>query len=304
MTPAGGHRDLEGAVRDVLAEGAAVLRAAGRDRARRGRPARYRAVPGSPVKLSTGVMVLYADDESFTFMTPEGHTLSAWITFSAYRDGDVTVAQAQALERPSDPFDELAYMLGGNRMNDRFWRETLINLGRAMGATDPVVDVEVVCIDKRRQWRHAAQRPQQRHASDDAPHADRPRPLDHRPKLGVGRRMTTPDLDAIVVGAGPNGLAAALTLARAGSSVRVYEAAATIGGGTRTAELTLPGFRHDVCSTILPLTVASPFFRTVDWDARGVELVHPDAPLAHALDGGRAAVLERSFAATAAGLDR
>ena len=116
--------------------------------------------------------------------------------------------------------------------------------------------------------------------------------------------MTTPDLDAIVVGAGPNGLAAALTLARAGRSVRVYEAAATIGGGTRTEELTLPGFRHDVCSTILPLTAASPFFRTIDWDAHGVELIHPDAPLAHALDGGRAAVLERSFTVTAAGLDR
>jgi phytoene dehydrogenase-like protein len=115
--------------------------------------------------------------------------------------------------------------------------------------------------------------------------------------------MTTPDLDAIVIGAGPNGLAAALTLARAGRSVRVYEAAATIGGGTRTEELTLPGFRHDVCSTILPLTLASPFFRTIDWDARGVELVHPDAPVAHALDGGRAVVLERSFEATAAGLD-
>ena len=116
--------------------------------------------------------------------------------------------------------------------------------------------------------------------------------------------MTLPDLDAIVVGAGPNGLAAALTLARAGRSVRVYEAAATIGGGTRTEELTLPGFRHDVCSTILPLTAASPFFRTIDWDAHGVELIHPDAPLAHALDGGRAAVLERSFTVTAAGLDR
>lgn len=114
---------------------------------------------------------------------------------------------------------------------------------------------------------------------------------------------TGESLDAIVVGAGPNGLAAALTLARAGRSVRVYEAAATIGGGTRTQELTLPGFRHDVCSTILPLTLASPFLRTIDWDARGVELVHPDAPVAHALDGGRAAVLERSFAATAAGLD-
>ena len=111
-------------------------------------------------------------------------------------------------------------------------------------------------------------------------------------------------LDAIVVGAGPNGLAAALTLARAGRSVRVYEAAATIGGGTRTQELTLPGFRHDVCSTILPLTAASPFFRTIDWAAHGVELIHPDAPVAHALDGGRAAVLERSFAATAAGLDQ
>jgi phytoene dehydrogenase-like protein len=113
----------------------------------------------------------------------------------------------------------------------------------------------------------------------------------------------TPGLDAIVVGAGPNGLAAAVTVARAGRSVRVYEAASTIGGGTRTQELTLPGFRHDVCSTILPLTLASPFFQTIDWAAHGVEIVQPDAPVAHALDGGRAAVLERSFAATAAGLD-
>jgi len=116
--------------------------------------------------------------------------------------------------------------------------------------------------------------------------------------------MTGPAIDAIVVGAGPNGLAAALTLARAGRSVRVVEAAATIGGGTRTQELTLPGFRHDVCSTIVPLTLASPFFRTVDWAAGGVELIHPDVPVAHALDDGRAAVLERSFTATAAGLDR
>ncbi len=114
--------------------------------------------------------------------------------------------------------------------------------------------------------------------------------------------MTGPTVDAIVVGAGPNGLAAALTLARAGRSVRVFEAANTIGGGTRTQELTLPGFRHDVCSTILPLTAASPFFRMVDLAAHGVEIVHPDAPVAHALDGGRAAVLERSVAATGAGL--
>lgn len=108
--------------------------------------------------------------------------------------------------------------------------------------------------------------------------------------------------DAIVVGSGPNGLAAAITLLRAGRTVRVYEAAETVGGGTRTEELTLPGFRHDVCSTILPLTAASPFMRTIDWAAHGVELVHPDAPVAHILAPDRAVLLERSVAATAAGL--
>ena len=97
-------------------------------------------VPGAPVKLSTGVLVLYADDESFTFMTPEGHTLSAWITFSARRDGDVVVAQAQALERPSDPFDDLAYKLGGNRQNNKFWQATLRNLAIMVGVPVPVVE--------------------------------------------------------------------------------------------------------------------------------------------------------------------
>ena len=110
------------------------------------------------------------------------------------------------------------------------------------------------------------------------------------------------DFDAIVVGAGPNGLAAAITLARAGRSVRVYEAAPDAGGGMRTSELTLPGFRHDLCATIIPLTVASPFFRSVDLAARGVELIHPEAPFAHPLDNGGAVVLERSVEATAAGL--
>jgi hypothetical protein len=110
-------------------------------------------LPGAPVTLSTGVLVLYADDESFTFMTPEGHTLSAWITFSARREGDATVAQAQALERPSDPFDELAYMLGGNRINNRFWETTMRNLATHVGVALPVVDVQVVCIDRNRQWR-------------------------------------------------------------------------------------------------------------------------------------------------------
>ena len=111
-------------------------------------------MPGAPVKLSTGVLVLYADDESFTFMTPEGHTLSAWITFSARGDGDVVVAQAQALERPSDPFDELAYKLGGNRQNNKFWEATLRNLAIMVGVAVPVVDVQIACIDGNRQWRH------------------------------------------------------------------------------------------------------------------------------------------------------
>jgi phytoene dehydrogenase-like protein len=110
--------------------------------------------------------------------------------------------------------------------------------------------------------------------------------------------------DAIVVGAGPNGLAAAITLARAGVGVTVYEAAPTPGGGARSAELTLPGFVHDVCSTVLGTTLASPFFATVDWAARGVEFVHPEVPLAHALAPDRAVFLERSVDATAAGLGR
>ena len=109
---------------------------------------------GAPVKLSTGVLVLYADDELFTFMTPEGHTLSAWITFSARREGDVTIAQAQALERPSDPFDELAYMLGGNRQNNRYWEATLRNLAITIGIQVPVVETQATCIDSNRQWRY------------------------------------------------------------------------------------------------------------------------------------------------------
>ena len=108
--------------------------------------------------------------------------------------------------------------------------------------------------------------------------------------------------DAIVVGSGPNGLAAAITLARAGRSVVVYEAKATIGGGMRSGELTLPGFVHDICSTVQGTSTASPFFRDLDLARFGVELIDPPAPLAHPLDGGRVAVLERSVADTAAGL--
>ncbi|HET7483172.1 MAG TPA: NAD(P)/FAD-dependent oxidoreductase [Actinomycetota bacterium] len=108
--------------------------------------------------------------------------------------------------------------------------------------------------------------------------------------------------DAVVVGAGPNGLAAAITLARAGQRVVVLEAGATPGGGCRTAELTEPGFLHDVCSAIHPLAAASPFFRSVPLERFGVRFLHPEIALAHPLDGGRAAVLKRSLEETAVGL--
>jgi phytoene dehydrogenase-like protein len=112
--------------------------------------------------------------------------------------------------------------------------------------------------------------------------------------------MSSSTPDAVVVGAGPNGLAAAITIARAGRSVVVYEAAATPGGGARSAEVTLPGFSHDPCSAIHPTALASPFFRSLDLARLGLEWIHSPAPLAHPLDGGRAAVLERSLADTAA----
>jgi phytoene dehydrogenase-like protein len=111
-----------------------------------------------------------------------------------------------------------------------------------------------------------------------------------------------PEPDAVVVGSGPNGLAAAITLAHEGRSVLVLEAAGTVGGGTRTLELTRPGFLHDICSTIHPLAEASPFFRQLPLAEHGLELVHPDAPLAHPLDDGTAVMLERSVDETAAGL--
>jgi phytoene dehydrogenase-like protein len=110
--------------------------------------------------------------------------------------------------------------------------------------------------------------------------------------------------DAVVVGAGPNGLAAAITLARAGRSVLVIEAKATIGGGARTCELTLPGFRHDICSAIHPLGLGSPFMRTLPWEQLGVEWIQPDIPLAHPLDDGTAVGLYRSPAETAGSIGR
>jgi phytoene dehydrogenase-like protein len=118
----------------------------------------------------------------------------------------------------------------------------------------------------------------------------------------VAKAKTSSSLDAVVVGSGPNGLAAAITMARAGRSVLVVEASDTIGGGSRSAELTRPGFVHDVCSAIHALATSSPFFRQLPLAEYGLEVVQPDAPLAHPLDDGTAVMLERSVAATAAGL--
>jgi phytoene dehydrogenase-like protein len=108
--------------------------------------------------------------------------------------------------------------------------------------------------------------------------------------------------DAIVVGSGPNGLAAAATLAGAGCSVLVLEAAERLGGGARSAELTLPGFVHDVCSAIHPLGLGSPFLRTLPLAAHGLTWIQPELPLAHPLDDGSAVVLAPSVEATAEGL--
>jgi len=110
------------------------------------------------------------------------------------------------------------------------------------------------------------------------------------------------DPDAIVVGSGPNGLAAAVALAREGASVRVVEARDEIGGGTRTAELTLPGFRHDVCSAVHPMGVLSPFFRELPLHEHGLEWLRPAASVAHPLDDGRAVLLYRSLDRTCAEL--
>lgn len=107
------------------------------------------------------------------------------------------------------------------------------------------------------------------------------------------------EYDAVIIGSGPNGLAAAVTLAQAGRSVLVLEARESVGGGLRSAELTLPGFIHDICSAIHPLGLGSPFFRNLPLADYGLEWIHPDLPLAHPFDDGTAAVLHRSVAVTA-----
>ena len=110
-------------------------------------------LPGR-MKLSTGVMVLYADEESFTLMTPQGHPLAGWVTFSATMTDRVTTAQAQVLMRAQDPLSELGLSLGGHGQEDRFWQQTLSNLAAHLGA-ETVVETQVTCVDKKRQWSKA-----------------------------------------------------------------------------------------------------------------------------------------------------
>jgi phytoene dehydrogenase-like protein len=114
--------------------------------------------------------------------------------------------------------------------------------------------------------------------------------------------MSRSRYDAVIVGSGPNGLAAAIELSRAGLVVLVLEASETIGGGTRTEELTLPGFRHDVCSAIHPMSVVSPFLRELPLAEHGLEWIDSPSAIAHPLDDGSAATLELSLDATASRL--
>ena len=112
------------------------------------------SMPGG-LELSTGVLVLYADEEGFTLMTPEGHQFAGWITFSAFESPSGTIAQAQVLMRSSDPIYEIGMAFGGHRVEDRFWAATLTALAKHLGVEDPVVSAERERVDKKRQWRRA-----------------------------------------------------------------------------------------------------------------------------------------------------
>jgi hypothetical protein len=106
-----------------------------------------------PVKLSTGVRVIYADDTSFAYMTPEGHPFAGFITFSSHREADVTKAQVQLLIRASDPISELGFMIALSRVEDRIWTHTLRALAARFGS-DSSVTKSVVKVDRRREWKN------------------------------------------------------------------------------------------------------------------------------------------------------
>ena len=110
-------------------------------------------MPGR-LKLSTGVLILYADEESFTLMTPQGHMFAGWITFSAYAKNGKTVAQAQVLMRANDPIYEMGLVMGGHKKEDVFWEHTLGALAAHLGY-EAEVETRVVCVDKKRQWARA-----------------------------------------------------------------------------------------------------------------------------------------------------
>lgn len=105
-----------------------------------------------PMVLSTGVMVLYSDDTSFSYMTPEGHPFAGFITFSAFEDRDTTVAQVQLLVRANDPMYEAGMVLFGSKAEDQMWQHTLKSLADYLGSSAPV-DTKIVCVDKKRQWK-------------------------------------------------------------------------------------------------------------------------------------------------------
>ena len=108
----------------------------------------------SGLPLSTGVLVLYADDESFTLMTPQGHVFAGWITFSAYEEDGETTVQAQVLMRASDPIYELGLRFGGQKQEDRFWFHTLTQVAKHFNV-EAQVQLESICVDKRLQWSEA-----------------------------------------------------------------------------------------------------------------------------------------------------
>ncbi len=107
------------------------------------------------LRLSTGVVVIYVDEESFTFMTPEGHMFAGWITFSATETAAGTSARVEVLMRAQSPMSELGLTLGGHRQEDRFWQKTLSNLAERLGSAAAAVETQVVCVDRHRQWRRA-----------------------------------------------------------------------------------------------------------------------------------------------------
>jgi hypothetical protein len=106
-----------------------------------------------PMRLSTGVMVIYADDESFTFMTPEGHMFAGWITFSAMEQDSATEIEIKVLIRANDPIFEMGFRLGfAHKAEDQFWHSTLKNLAASYGVHQTMVSQEVICVDPRVQW--------------------------------------------------------------------------------------------------------------------------------------------------------